>query len=100
MVQGLYKNDTPVCLDIDGAIDSKPEMAIRHEAFGQEWRFYPLENDLLQSEVETESIDGPEFAFIDSDEVWNNGSGSFLDESKEVSVDKSRVLSEDVESSD
>ena len=75
-------------------------MAIRHEAFGQEWRFYPLENDLLQSEVETESIDGSEFAFIDSDEEWNYGSGSILDESEEVSVDKSRVLSEDVESSD
>ena len=75
-------------------------MAIRHEAFGQEWRFYPLENDLLQSEVETESIDGSEFSFIDSDEVWNYGSGSILDESEEVSVDKSRVLSEDVESSD
>ena len=100
MVQGLYNVTTPVCLDIDGAIDSKPEMAIRHEAFGQEWRFYPLENDLLQSEVETESIDGSEFAFIDSDEVWNYGSGSILDENEEVSVDKSRVLSEDVESSD
>ena len=100
MVQGLYKNDTPVCLDINGAIDSKPEMAIRHEAFGQEWRFYPLENDLLQSEVETESIDGPEFAFIDSDEVWSDRSGSILDETEELSVDKSRVLSEDLESSD
>ena len=58
------------------------------------------ENDLLQSEVETESIDGSEFSFIDSDEVRNYGSGSILDESEEVSIDKSRGLSEDGENSD
>ena len=97
MVQGLYKEKHPICLDIAGAIDSKPVMSLRHEAFSQEWSFYTTENAYAQSEVERE-ITG--FALTDSDKEWSDGSGSILDESEEISDDKPQVFSQDEERSE
>ena len=100
MIQPQYTNN--ICLDIVGAIDSLPGLSLRHEAFGQEWRFYPLENQnaLAFSKVDRESESNSEIVPTDSDEELRDGSGSISDESEEVFVKKPKAFSQDEDSSE
>ena len=56
MFQPQYTDN--ICLDVVGALDSKPGLSLRHEAFSQEWRFYTLENQNVAafSKVDRKSI--------------------------------------------
>ena len=76
MFQPQYTDN--ICLDVVGALDSKPGLSLRHEAFSQEWRFYTLENQNVVAFSKVDDIESlgdsrskEESASMESEETKN-----------------------------